>query len=192
MVKALGICASPRKGGNSEIIIDSFLDGVKTCGNSSVNKIFLSDLVIKFCREDECCRESGECDMDDDMRAIYKDFDDADIVAISAPVYFGSIPAKLKLMVDRFQPHWIKKEVFKKPPLTQKKRKGVFLCVSASNREDFFKNARQVIRNLYSMLGIEYSGEIYCGDVDNRGDIKDKADIISRACRMGEDLVKNF
>lgn len=130
--------------------------------------------------------------MDDDMRVIYKDVDDADIVAISAPVYFGSIPAQLKLMIDRFQPHWIKKEILKKPPLSRKKRKGVFLCVSASDREDFFKNARQVIRNLYAVLDIEYSGEIYCGGVDNKGDIKDKTDVISRAHRLGEDLVKNF
>lgn len=192
MVKVLGICASPRRNGNSELILDSFLKGAKAIRGSSIKKIFLGDLVIKFCQEGECCYESGECVLNDDMRVIYKDVDDADIIVISAPIYFGSIPAQLKLLIDRFQPHWIKKEVLKKPPLGEKKREGAFLCVSASDRDDFFKNARQVVRNLYAVLSIKYHGEVYCSGVNNKGDIKDKKDVMSRAYRLGEDLVKNF
>lgn len=192
MVKVLGICASPRRAGNSELILDSLLEGARSRGECSVKKISLSDLEIKFCRESECCYETGECAVFDDMRLIYKEIDDADVVAIAAPVYFGNIPAQLKLVVDRFQPHWIKKEILKKPPLTEKKRMGVFLCVSGAEREDFFKNSRQVIRNLFAVLDIEYRGDIYCGGVNNKGEIQSKKNCMNKARALGEELIKTL
>ncbi|MFH0764121.1 MAG: flavodoxin family protein [Candidatus Omnitrophota bacterium] len=192
MIKVLGICASPRKAGNSELILDSFLEGAMSAGRCSVKKIFLSDLEIKFCRENECCHKTGECGMDDDMRLIYNGIDDADVVAIAAPVYFGNIPAQLKLVVDRFQPHWIKKEVLKKPPLTEKKRAGVFLCVSGAGREDFFRNSRQVLKNLFAVLGIKYYGEVYCGGVDAKGEIKRKKNFMNKSHTLGKRLIKTL
>ncbi|MCX5686531.1 MAG: flavodoxin family protein, partial [Candidatus Omnitrophica bacterium] len=85
MVKVLGICASPRKAGNSELILDNLLEGARSRGECSVGKISLSDLEIKFCRESECCYKTGECAVFDDMRLIYKEIDDADVIAIAAP-----------------------------------------------------------------------------------------------------------
>lgn len=190
MIKILGICASPRKGGNSDVILDGFLDGARSAGPCSIKKIYLSDLDIKFCKENECCFESGVCNIDDDMRLIYKEIDGADVLAIAAPVYFGNIPAQLKLAVDRFQPHWIRKEILKKPPLTEKKRIGVFLCVSGQNRKDFFSNARQVLKNLFAVLDIKYYGEVYCGGVNNKGDIQSKVECMNKARVLGESLIK--
>jgi len=192
MVKILGIYASPRKGGNSELILDSLLKGVRSGGKCSIRKIYLSGLEIKFCGECERCYKTGECDLGDDMRLIYKGIDDADVIAIAAPVYFGNIPAQLKLVVDRFQPHWIKKEILKKPPLTEKKRIAVFLCVSGTGREDFFKSSRQALKNLFAVLDIKYYGEVYCGGVNDKGDIQTKIDCMNQARTLGEKLIKTL
>lgn len=180
MVKILGICASPRKGGNSDIILDRLLDGARSAGSPSIKKVYLSDLDIKF------------TDVNDDMRLIYKYIDDADVIAIAAPIYFGNIPAKLKLVVDRFQPHWIKKEILKISPLIKKKRRGVFLCVSGQERKDFFKNSGQVLKNLFAVLDIKYYGEVYCSGVDDKGEIKNKIDSMNKAHTLGKKLIKSI
>lgn len=188
MIKVLGISGSPRRGGNSELLLDSFLEGARSCGGS-VKRIIINDLRFKPCQEYLACRTDGACILKDDMRLVYKLFDEADIVVISSPVYFGGITAQLKAMIDRFQPLWVKKEILKKPPLIPKDRRGVFLCVSASGKIEFFKHARKDVRILFSLLGIKYSGEIYCPGVEGKGDIKKKKRILSRSRLLGSRLV---
>ena len=191
MVKILGICASPRKGGNSDLLLEYFLKGARHAGGRT-NKIFLDDLRFSPCRECGSCRRTGVCILRDDMRRVYKAVEDADIIAVSSPIFFGSLSAQAKMMIDRFQPHWARKELLKWPSLKVKKRIGVFLCVSGANRRDFFDNAKKIIRIFFAVIGVKYTGEIYSGGTDRKGEIKKRKNVIKQARALGEGLVKNY
>jgi multimeric flavodoxin WrbA len=188
VINALGICASPRRKGNSELLLDNFLEGAKSEG-ASVKKLILIDLRLEPCQECDTCGRYRERALKNDVRGLFRLFDESDIIAIATPIYFGSMTAQLKTMIDRFQPLWVKKEIFKRPPLTPKCRKGIFLCVSAAVNKDYFRHAGKGVRILFSMLGIRYSDEIYCGGVNKKGDIRKKGAVLKRARLLGEEVV---
>ncbi|MDP3789410.1 MAG: flavodoxin family protein [Candidatus Omnitrophota bacterium] len=187
MINILGICGSPRKGGNSDLILEALLKGARLTGGHT-RKIFLNGLRFKPCQECGGCDKTCRCILKDDLRRVYSAVEDADVIAIAAPIFFGSVPAQIKMMIDRFQPFWIKKEIFKKPPLFVKKRKGVFLCVSGSERRDFFENAKKIIKIFFAVLDIEYAGDIYCGGVDRKGSLN--KGVLKKAGSFGARLAR--
>ena len=185
MTKILGICASPRKNGNSEIILDKLLSGARSRG-ASTKKILLGQLKFSPCLECPRIKKDGTCLVRDGMNSVYKGIREADAVVLASPIFFGSVSAQAKMMIDRFQCLWQAKYVFKTVRQPLEKKKGVFLCVSASGRRDFFENAKAVVRNFFAVAGIAYSGEVFCGGVENKGDILKKKSCLSKAKKMGE------
>lgn len=191
MVKALGIGGSPRKNGNSDILLDMALEGARSAG-ALVDKIMLNDLNLKGCQECGGCEEDGACRIRDDMQLVYEKFEDADAVLIASPIFFGSVSSQVKTMIDRFHCRWIKKHLLKMRPLPEKARKGVFLCVSAAQRRDFFENARQIIRMFFVTLDIAYYGDLYCGGVDSISAIKREDGSMDKSFELGAALVKSI
>lgn len=99
--KVLAIISTPRKGGNSELLTQRFVDGAKEAGNT-VETVFLRDKKINPCLACENCqRTGGACVHQDDMAEVMKKLIEADVIVLSTPVYFYSLAAQLKLMIDR-------------------------------------------------------------------------------------------
>lgn len=99
--KILAIVSSPRKGGNSEMLVDRFVEGAQESGHS-VEKICLREKKIAPCIACEAClRNGGTCVQKDDMADILQKIIDADTIVLSTPVYYYSISAQLKAMIDR-------------------------------------------------------------------------------------------
>lgn len=98
--KVLIISASPRKGGNSDTLCDQFAKGAKETGNS-VEKLRLSDLHIDYCSACYACKEIGHCVKEDDMRIVLEKMRQADVIVLATPVYFYTMNAQLKTMIDR-------------------------------------------------------------------------------------------
>ncbi len=188
-MNVLGISGSPRKGGNSDLLLEKALEGARSEG-AITEKIRLNDISFRPCQECGGCDKTGRCVVKDGMQAVYKKFEEADRVIIASPVFFGSLSAEMKMMIDRFNCCWMSKHLKDKPPLSPKKRKGVFFSVSASGKEGFFENSKSVIKNLFAALGIEYSGELYCGGAERKGDILRKYDILKKAFEMGVRFAK--
>ena len=108
MTKVLGISASPRRGGNAEVLLDAALSGAAGAG-AIVEKIILNELCLKPCQACDGCSKTGACIIKDDMRQIYKKVDETDALIVASPIYFGSLAAQAKIMIDRFQPYWVRK-----------------------------------------------------------------------------------
>lgn len=185
----LGISGSPRKNGNTEILLDAALAGASSSG-ASVKKIILNDLDFKPCQECAACHKTGLCPLRDDMRIIYREIERADAVVVASPIFFGSLSAQTKMMVDRFNCAWARKYILKKRAPFGRKRKGLFLCVSAAEKPDFFENAKAVIKIFFLVLDIGYFREVYCGGIEQKGAIKKKKDIMSAAFKLGAKLAK--
>jgi len=99
-LKVLGIVCSPRKEGNTEILVHEVLNGAKEAG-SEVEILGISELKIVPCDHCEVCRKTGECHFKDDMQKVYKKLLAADGIVIGSPVYFWSMSAQTKILMDR-------------------------------------------------------------------------------------------
>ena len=104
MKKVLTIVSSPRKGGNSELLVDEFMKGAAEAGNT-VEKVCLREKKIAPCLACEAClRNGGICVQKDDMAEVLAKLIDADVIVLSTPVYYYSVCAQLKAMIDRTMP----------------------------------------------------------------------------------------
>ena len=119
----LGISGSPKTNGLTGLLLDKALEGAEASG-AHTEKIILHDLNFKACQECGGCDETGVCVLDDDMRPIYEKLVKADAVVVASPVYFGSITAQLKAMIDRCHSSWMAKEKWGD---SQKKGTPIFL-----------------------------------------------------------------
>lgn len=105
--KVLILSGSPRKGGNSDILCDEFMRGAQETGNQ-VEKIRVAAKKIAPCSGCYYCRDhGGECARKDDMADILQKMIDADVLVLSSPVYFYSIDAQLKAVIDRTVARWL-------------------------------------------------------------------------------------
>lgn len=107
MKKVFILSGSPRKGGNSDILCDQFAKGA-TEANHQVEKLCLADKKVGYCHACYYCRShGGECAIKDDMAEILQKMIDADVIVLASPVYFYSIDAQLKAVIDRTVARWL-------------------------------------------------------------------------------------
>ncbi len=180
-MKVIGICGSPRRGGNSEILLDIFLKCLEKKGFET-KKFILNEMDFIPCQECENIRKDGRCKIQDDMQMLYPEIESADVIVVSSPIFFGSLSAQTKMMIDRFQCQWLGMNIFKS--YTPKEKKGYFICVEAGERDDFIENARSIIRNFFVTIGATYSGEVICKGVDKKGKIREKKECIEKINRI--------
>lgn len=105
--KVLILSGSPRKGGNSDLLCDEFVRGAQESGHE-VEKIRVAEKKIHPCSACYFCREhGGECVHRDDMAEVLQKMIDADVIVLASPVYFYSIDAQLKAVIDRTVARWL-------------------------------------------------------------------------------------
>ncbi|MFX1410247.1 MAG: flavodoxin family protein [Promethearchaeota archaeon] len=99
-MNVIGISGTPRKRGNSEILLRYAL---KPFINNGWNvKIFLlSELTINPCKACDSCRDTGICIINDDMQSIYNAFRWCNAIIVSSPVYSRNISSQLLSILDR-------------------------------------------------------------------------------------------
>lgn len=105
MKNVLILSGSPRMGGNSDILCDEFLRGATEAGHR-VEKIRVAEKQVAGCRACDGCKDSGICVIKDDMADILPKIIDADVLVLATPVYFYSVSAQLKAVIDRTFARW--------------------------------------------------------------------------------------
>lgn len=99
-MKVLGVVCSARKGGNTEILVEQALASAQESG-AQIELISVRDKNIAPCDGCNSCRRTGVCRLQDDMQAIYEQLETADAIIFGSPVYFGSVSAQAKAIMDR-------------------------------------------------------------------------------------------
>lgn len=99
-MKVLIVSSSPRKEGNSDVLCDRFARGASEAGHE-VEKIMLRDKKISPCNACYACMEKHTCAIKDDMADIFPKLLKADVILLSSPVYFYSVSAQMKALIDR-------------------------------------------------------------------------------------------
>lgn len=182
----LCINGSPRIGGNTDILLDNILEGTAQ-KDVCLEKIILNTLKISPCQECENTRDDGICLINDDMQALYKKIEIADVIIIGCPIFFGSLTAQTKIMIDRFQCIWKAKYLFKKE-IFDKQKIGYFVSVEASTRKDSFDNAKAIVKNLFATINTRYKGDILCSDINEKADILKHPSALKEALKLGQDI----
>lgn len=103
--KVLVISASPRKGGNSDMLCDEFMRGAQESGNTA-EKIFLRSYKINYCTGCGVCNNTHKCVQQDDMAAILDKLVQADVIVLATPVYFYTMDGQMKTLIDRTVPRY--------------------------------------------------------------------------------------
>lgn len=105
MKNVLIISSSPRRHGNSDLLCDMFAKGAEESGNN-VEKIFLKDKEINYCTGCGVCNTTHRCVIKDDMAEILDEMVNADVIVLATPVYFYSMAAQMKTLIDRTVPRY--------------------------------------------------------------------------------------
>jgi len=182
----LGISGSPRKGGNTETLLDEALRGAGEKG-AETEKVILNNLKMVPCQECGKVKDDGTCKVEDDFSALYEKIMKADAIILAAPIFFGSLSAQAKIMIDRFQCQWRYKYVLKKPAKCRKKT-GALILAEASQRQSFLENAKSIARNFFATVNADYREELFCPGLEGKGDIRKHPDFLQKAFKIGRRL----
>jgi len=189
-LKVLGIFGSPRRGGNTDILLEEALKGAGKEG-AEVERLHLTDFTITPCRECHGCDQTGECVILDDMQKIYPKLLEADIIILASPIFFYGVTGWAKALIDRSQAIWARKYLVKNPSLGRegKRRKGFLISVGATKGQGVFDGAILTAKYFFDAVNAEYAGELVFRGIDAKGDIWKHPEAIQQAFEAGRRLI---
>ena len=187
-MKVLGILGSPRREGNTEILLDEALRGASDHGGLC-EKVILRDLKITPCLEIYKCAEDGVCAIQDEMQGLFPKIIQAERLLLASPIFFYSVPALAKAMIDRCQSLWVKKYILKLPVSPIADRKGVFISVAATRGKKLFDGVRLTVRYFFDAIDVAYSDELFVRGADEKGEVRDQPEALKAAYDLGRRLV---
>ncbi len=176
--KVLVLSASPRKGGNSDLLCDQFMLGAQEAGNQA-EKIFFKDKNINYCIAcDTCQKNGGACAQNDDMAEVMDKMAAADVIVMATPVYFYTMNAQLKTLIDRTYARY-----------TAISNKDMYFILTAANpQKEAMERTVEGFRGFTSCLsGANEKGIIYGTGAWNIGDIKG-SEAMMEAYEMGKNV----
>lgn len=185
-LKVLGIYASPRVGGNSDLLLREMLRGAAEAG-AIIEEVFLRDLQFGPCTECGSCTETGECILKDDMQLVYPRLEWADRTILASPVFFYGVTAQLKAMIDRCQALWCKKAFLHKiPPPTVSGRKGFLLSVGGTKGKRLFDGSIMTARIFFESIGVVFEGHLGYRQIDHKGAILEHPTALTEVFEAGK------
>ncbi len=170
-MKTIAFLGSPRKDGNTELLLNEVIRGVEVSGGD-VRTFNLNLMNIRPCQDCGGCEKTGECILDDEMNDIYPEIRAADRIILASPIFFFGLSAQSKILVDRCQSFWCEKYLLKKTiaggPFG---RKGLLVLVGGMKKEigvecgdatakAFFRTISVKEHRVISFLGIDAKGAI--------------------------------
>ena len=187
-MKVLGIAGSPRKNGNTDLLLAEMLRGAASKG-AETKTVFLRDLQLSTCQHCDACLKAGICKIKDDMQGVYTDLQQADVIVLASPVQFTGVTAQMKSMIDRCQSLWAKKYVLKIAPLGDRRpRRGFFISVGGRKVANLFDPMLVMIKTFFHIIDVAYAGELLFSGVDEKGAIVRHPDALQQAFLAGQRL----
>ena len=189
-VRVLGLFGSPRRGGNTDLLLEEMLKGAEEAG-AHIERTMISGLEFSPCIECHGCDETGECVLHDDMEMVYPKLLEADCVILASPIFFYGVTAWAKALVDRVQSLWVRKYRLKLPPEEPKRRRrGFFISVGATKGTRLFDGAMLTVKYFFDALGVDSTGQLFFTGVEAKGDIRNHPTALREAFEAGKALVE--
>jgi len=191
MVKMLAIYGSPRRKGNTSLLLKNAVKGAIEAG-AEVEELVLRDLKMSPCLEIYGCKETGRCVIQDDFQQVYDKLLSYKGLMLASPIFFYTVSAHTKILMDRCQSLWAKKYWLEKPPIEKRKatRKGLFISGGATKGKRLFEGTLLSIRYFFDVLDTELWRSLLYRSLDLERDILGHPEYLLEAHRSGEELVQ--
>ena len=172
------LAGSPRKGGNTELLVGAFVEGASQ--KHHVEVVSVHDYKVNPCMGCNACfkNEANACVQNDDMSLIYEKMSRADMLVIASPVYFYRLSAQLKAVIDCF--HNPIRDTFRL-------KKMALLLVGAATLPELFDSILAQYRLCLNFFNLEDAGRVLVRGVKDKGDIRN-ADALHEAFHLGSNV----
>lgn len=182
----VGIYGSPRKEGNTDILLDAVLSAMDP-NKVRIERVYVRNLKMIGCVECGKCDDTGICAIKDQMEGIYPLLEEAKIVLLASPIFFYGISWQAKAFVDRAQALWSKKRLG-----LLKKREGFsggyLLAVGATRGKNLFLGVELVAKYFYDALNLPYQGGLFYRSIEKKGEILERQDLLEEARKLGRQI----
>jgi len=190
-MRVLAISGSPRRGGNTDLLLAQAVRGAEEAG-AQVETVNLRDLRIGPCRECGGCAAEGLCVVPDDMQGLYLKLRTWERVIVASPVFFAGVTAQTKAMIDRCQACWVEKYRLKRAVAVRPSGcKGLFISVCGYNRASMFEGALATMRAWFYTLDLEPVEPVLVPGMDAAGAVAGHPEALARAHAAGRALVSD-
>jgi multimeric flavodoxin WrbA len=189
-MRILAVAGSPRRGGNTDTLLEQAIAGVRSAG-ADVELVILSQLKVAPCIACDRCFQDGRCKVADDYPALCEKTLQSDGVILAAPVFFTNVSGWAKAFIDRFQCLWALRYVLKQPvppPPGGRKRRAVFLAAAGSPTTRF-DCTLSTVRAFLSTIDATLVGSVCVNGIDVKGSVLDQPDQLQQAHALGIELV---
>jgi multimeric flavodoxin WrbA len=185
----LAIYGSPRRKGNTSTLLKRSVEGARESG-AMVEEIVLRDLKISPCLEIYGCRNTGRCAIDDDFQILYDKLSACDGMILASPIFFYTVSAHTKILIDRCQSLWVKKYWIDKvgPKNHSLSKKGAFISVGATRGKKLFEGALLTIKYFFDVLDMELTQTLLARELDFDGDVLKHPKLLEDAFDVGKNL----
>ncbi len=188
-MKIIGFSGSPRKNGNTELLLKEVVKGIDSKG-LEVEIFNLNLMKIKPCQGCGGCNKTGKCIYRDDMDLVSDAIRSADRIILASPVYFYSVSAQAKAMIDRCQSFWNEKYILKKPIQGNEfGRKGLLLLAGGMKKQIGIECAESCATAFFRTVSVSEHSTLSYMDIDEKGAILNHPVAMREAYEAGRRLV---
>jgi multimeric flavodoxin WrbA len=185
----LAVYGSPRRQGNSSL--DKAVEGALKVG-VEVEKLVLRDLKMSPCLEIYGCKNTGRCAIQDDFQRVYDQLLGCKGLMLASPIFFYTVSAHTKILMDRCQSLWVKKYWIDKvaPQQWAPKRKGLLISVGATQGKKLFDGVLLTVKYFFDVLDMELWRSALFRGLDFQGDVLKNPESLEEAYQAGKDLAQ--
>lgn len=188
-MKIVAFNGSPRKNGNTELLLSETTKGIRERGHE-VLIYNLNDMNIRPCQDCGGCDKTGECIISDDMGRIYVSIREADRIILASPIFFFGLSAQAKIMIDRCQAFWCEKYLLKKPMSDgQYGKKGLLVLVGGMKKEIGVQCAEATAKAFFRTVSVNKHDTLSFLGIDAKGAVLENPDALNDAYQAGIRLI---
>ena len=188
-MRVLGLQGSPRKKGNTNFLLKSFMAEAEALG-ATTRIVEVGIKKIGPCMEYLVCEKKGYCPIDDDMpKEIYGLLWEADVVVLATPIFFYNAPAQLKALIDRCQTFWARKYRLHLDDPGRRSRRGYMLALGATRGKNLFEGMNLTARYFFDAIGATFHGSLTYRRIEEKGDMQKHPTVLQDVRRAAADLL---
>lgn len=177
-MQVLGLVGSPRKGGNTDLLVSRILDGAGA-NKHLTEKVYLYALDISPCVDCRSCQKSKfQCTIDDDMQRLYPKLESADVIVFGTPLYWYGPTGKMKLVIDRLRPYVASGKL---------KGKKAIVVVPSEEGADACDHLIGMFELSFEYLGIMLADKMLVKAYE-KAEVNEQPETLNRAFELGKTL----
>ncbi len=182
-MKVVGFVGSPRKNGNTDVLVQQALDGASESG-ADVEKFYINDMDFKGCQGCNYCREVDACKLNDEMEKAYDALRNADGFVFGSPIYFFQFTGQMRQFIDRcfalINPDFT--------PRIDAGKKAVIVGAQGNPEPDAFKSTFDEFSQVLQMFGMDVKGTFVDSGHHVPGGVKENTELMAQVKTAGNQL----